>query len=268
MDDATIEVAWQAARDAWPTVDLSRAEFAAHVAPLAPAAVQHAGDLYLAAGCLAGNPRAIACLDRELVAAARGAIRAIDGAEAFVDEAVQRLRASLFVGAAGSPRFALYAGRGPLRAWIGVAAARTALMMKRSEQRAREVPAREDDDWTGALVAISTSDPELELLKRQYAAAFAAAFRASVAALEPRLRTALRMSFAEGLSIDDIGATYAVHRATAARWIQRACDELFEATRVRLAAELALTPTELDRMTSLVRSQLDVSVSQLLPAEL
>jgi len=38
-----------------------------------------------------------------------------------------------------------------------------------------------------------------------------------------------------------------------------------ETTRRLLAERLSLTPTELDRVTSLVRSQLDVSVSQLLP---
>lgn len=266
MDDALVTTAWEAGRAAWPGVELARDQLATHLAALVEPVDRHGGDLYLAAAVLAGDAKAIEYLDRELTAAARGAIASIDSNPAFVDEGLQKLRTALIVGETGAPRLTAYAGRGPLRAWIGVAAARTALMMRRSRQRQREVP--ESDDWSRALVSISTNDPELELLKRQYSDAFAAAFHDAVGTLEPRLRTVLRMSFLEDLSIDDIGATYAVHRATAARWITRACEVLFEETQRLLAERLALTPTELARMTSLVRSQLDVSVSQLLPARI
>jgi RNA polymerase sigma-70 factor (ECF subfamily) len=152
-----------------------------------------------------------------------------------------------------------------LRAWVGIAAARTALMMRRSQKRAREIA---EDDWTGSLAMISTNNPELELLKRQYAAAFSVALRDAVGELDPRLRTALKMSYVDGLTIDEIGTIYVVHRATAARWIQKACEEVFERTRTLLAERLALTPSELDRMNAMVRSQIDVSLSQLLPSDI
>lgn len=266
MDSVTS--AWKAGQAAWPDVALTRDTFAAHISALESDALERfPADLYLAAACLAGDVAAIAAFDREYISGARAAIQAIDASSAFVDEAVQRLRASLFVGDTGAPRLALYSGRGPLRAWVGVAAARVALMMRRSQQRQREVSS-DDDEWTGALVMISTNNPELELLKRQYASAFHAAFRDAVAELEPRQRSVLRMSFVEALSIDEIGAVYAVHRATAARWITRACDTLFDRTRKLLVERLSLSPTELDRMTALVRSQLDVSLSQLLPPSL
>ncbi|HEY5924715.1 MAG TPA: sigma factor-like helix-turn-helix DNA-binding protein [Kofleriaceae bacterium] len=266
MDSVT--TAWEVGKAAWPDVVLTRDAFAAHISALdAEALARFPADLYLAAACLAGDQIAIAAFDRELIGGARGAVQAIDSNKAFVDEAVQRLRASLFVGDTGAPRLVLYAGRGPLRAWVGVAAARVALMMRRSQQRQREV-STDDDDWTGALAMISTNNPELELLKRQYASAFTQAFRDAVASLEARQRTVLRMSFVDALSIDEIGAVYAVHRATAARWITRACDTLFDHTRKLLVERLSLSSTELDRMTALVRSQLDVSLSQLLPPSL
>jgi RNA polymerase sigma-70 factor, ECF subfamily len=266
MDHVT--TAWQIGQAAWPDVALTRDAFAAHISALEMEALERfPADLYLAAACLNGDEAAITAFDREYISGARGAIQAIDTSAAFVDEAVQRLRASLFVGDTGAPRLALYSGRGPLRAWVGVAAARVALMMRRSQQRAREVSS-DDDEWTGALVMISTNNPELELLKRQYASEFGNAFRDAVASLEARQRSVLRMSFVEALSIDEIGAVYAVHRATAARWITRACDLLFDRTRKLLVERLALSPTELDRMTALVRSQLDVSLSQLLPPSL
>ena len=257
-----LDEAWQRGRSAWPGVELARDAFAAHLA--AVGAGEHASDLYLAAACVARDPAALAAFDRDILAAARAAIGAIDDAQAFVDEALQRLRAQLLVGDDGAPRLASYAGRGPLRAWVGIAGARVALMMVRSRKRAREVPIDDDDRWTEALALVSTSDPELELLKRQYAAAFAAALHDAVAALEPRARAVLRMSFVDALSIDEIGAVYAVHRATAARWIGKACDDVFASTRQLLVDRLALSGTELDRMTALVRSQLDVSLSQLL----
>jgi RNA polymerase sigma-70 factor, ECF subfamily len=217
-------------------------------------------DLALARACAEGDSAALRRFEDEVLGPAVGAVRSIDGSPAFVDEVRQRLRERLLVGD-GTPYIRQYEGRGPLRGWVGVAAVRTALMMKRSTQRKREVS---DDDWAGALSLATTGTPELDLLKRQHAAAFAEALRDAALALEPRLRAVLAMHFAEDLSIDEIGATYAVHRATAARWIQRARELLFEGTRSRLVERLKLTPTEVDRMAALVQSQVDVSLSQLL----
>jgi RNA polymerase sigma-70 factor, ECF subfamily len=257
-----IDELWEAGRAAWPQLALDRDAFAAYAGERERASTRYPGDIYLAAACLAGDPAALAIFDREVLATARGAIRSIDANETFIDEAMQRLRTSLLVGDGDRARIADYAGRGPLRAWVGVAAVRVALMMRRAQARSREVPA--EDDWSGTIALISTCNPELELLKRQYAEAFAAALRDAVGKLEPRLRTVLRMSFVEALTIDEIGAVYAVHRATAARWIRSACDEVLATTRALLAERLQLATTELDRVTAMVQSQLDISLSQLL----
>lgn len=262
MADEDLERAWRAGQAAWPGVVLDRTRLGTRLEGLE---LTFAADLYLAEACLAGDQTAVQLFERDVLVHARGAIAAIDSQGAFVDEAMQRLRETLLVGSDGEPRLAHYAGRGPLRAWVGIAAARHALMLRRSQKRAREVPV-DDDDWTGALAVISTNNPELELVKRQYAAAFQAALRDAIKLVEPRLRAVLRMSFVDALSIDQIGAVYAVHRATAARWIQRGCESVFAETRRLLAERLALSPTELDRMTALVQSQLEVSLSQLLPA--
>lgn len=263
---ADIDGVWQVGRLAWPEVEGDRLRFDAFMAERDRLSSRYPADLFLAAACLAGDTAALAAFDRELLATARAAIRSIDPSDTFFDEACQRLRTAMLVGDGARPRIGDFAGRGPLRAWLGVAAVRTALMMRRSQQRAREVST--DDDWSGTLALITTGNPELDLLKRQYSDAFAEALRDSVGALEPRLRTVLRMSFVEGLSIDEIGAVYAVHRATAARWIRNACDTVFAATRVQLAERLSLSGSELDRVTAMVQSQLDVSLSQLLPASI
>jgi RNA polymerase sigma-70 factor (ECF subfamily) len=266
VEDDPIHDAWEAGRAAWPGVELALARFTDFAANLSPgAAARFPKDIYLAAACAAGDGSALAVFDREVLAPARGTIRRIEASDDFVDEAFQRLRESLFVADGAQPRIAGYAGRGPLRAWVGVSAVRIALAMRRSRIRAKEVPA--DDDWSSALATISTNDPELELFKQQYAAAFSQALRHAIEALEPRLRAVLRMSFVDAASIDEIASVYSVHRATAARWIQRACDAVFAHTRHDLAQHLALSGTELDRMTALIQSQLDVSISQLLPEQ-
>ena len=269
MTERAILDAWEAGKSLWPDIELDREQFAAHMEAVDPTATSRfQTDLYLACACLRRDPAAIAIFNREVLSSARGAIGAIDSSPEFVDEALQRLRTSLMVGDGDqpAPRLTLYAGRGPLRAWVGIAAARTALMMRRSQKRSKEITT--DEDWTGTLAMISTNNPELELLKRQYAEAFQIALRDAVAAIEPRMRSVLKMSFVDGLSIDEIGTIYVVHRATAARWIQRACDDVFEKTRALLAERLSLSPSELDRMNAMVRSQLDVSLSQLLPRDI
>ena len=244
---------------------LARDAFAAHVRELPDDAIEHFGaDLYLACACTRGEPAAIETFDREVLAPAAIAIRSIDASAEFVDEACQQLRTSLLVGEGVPPRIATYAGHGPLRSWVGVAAARTALMMIRTTKRKREVS---DDEWPSAIAMVGLDNPELELVKRQHAVVFVQALRDAAATLEPRLRSVMRMHFIDGLNVDEIGAAYAVHRATAARWILRARELLFEGTRERLAERLALSGAELDRVTALVQSQLDVSLSQLLPAE-
>ena len=265
--DAAVRAAWEAGRAAWPGVEIALDKFIAHVAAATPEALgRHGSDLYLAAGCAQQDTRALRSFNDDVLIPAARAVRTIDDGSAFSDEVCQRLRASLLVGdGTDRARIVDYAGRGPLKAWVGVAAVRHALMLRRGQQRAREVGV--DDDWTGMLSVASTGNPELDLLKREHAVAFTEALREATAALELRLRSVLRMHFVDELSIDEIGAAYGVHRATAARWIQRARDELFATTRALLAQRLALSPSELDRVTALVQSQLDVSLSSLLPPQ-
>jgi len=62
------------------------------------------------------------------------------------------------------------------------------------------------------------------------------------------------------MSIDEIGAAFGVHRATAARWLNRARTALVAATHKRLAARLEIPVEQIDSVIRLVSSQLDASV--------
>ena len=93
------------------------------------------------------------------------------------------------------------------------------------------------------------------------------ASREAIAELDAEDRTLLRQQIVDQLSIDEIGAAFGVHRATAARWLQRARGALVTATRGRLAARLKLTVDQIDSVIRLVQSQLDASVIRYLREE-
>src|SRR5688572_18506791 len=73
-------------------------------------------DLCLACACVAGDPKALAALDRELVTCSARAIRQVGGGRVDADEVAQRLRVRLFVGE--QPAVTDYGGKGPLLGWL------------------------------------------------------------------------------------------------------------------------------------------------------
>jgi RNA polymerase sigma-70 factor (ECF subfamily) len=102
------------------------------------------------------------------------------------------------------------------------------------------------------------------VVKAEYRAAVAQAMHEGAQALEPGDRHLLRQHFVAGLSIDQLGAVLGIHRATAARRIQRAREQLVAETKRQLAVKLKLPEIELDEVLGLVMSRLDVSIAKLL----
>ncbi|MFT3769924.1 MAG: hypothetical protein QM820_31225 [Minicystis sp.] len=179
-----------------------------------------------------------------------------------VAETRQELLEKLFVGTrAGPAKIRQYEGRGALGGWVRVAAVRVALNILEAEKADRP-RADEADDLAHAMVP--DGDPELELLRAAYQRDFLAAFRDAVASLSRRDRAVLRFTFIERLQPARVGAMYGVHRTTALRWIEAAQEEVLVGTRTRLSERLRLSPSECDRLVSLVKSRLDVSLSSLL----
>ena len=157
------------------------------------------------------------------------------------------------------PKLSEYRGRGRLASWLRVVALRTALNAVAGKKR--EVSAEVADEL------LASPDPELDYLRARYAPQFHEAFRRALGSLDAQERAVLRMHLVDGLSIDRIGQLFEVHRATAARWLARARDQLFEMTRDRLREELGLSATEFASIVKLVRSQLDVSICRMLEDE-
>jgi RNA polymerase sigma-70 factor (ECF subfamily) len=266
LEDA-LEVAWAAARAAWPELALDRERFAAHLAaratdgdPAAVLAALHVEDLYLACACEAGDAAALAAFERRHRDDARVVLR-IDASPAFLDEVQQQLRLHLFV--RQPPKIAEYSGRGALAAWVRVVALRLGQMCKRAQLRDPAPPAAfADADSDDAELA--GEDPELDHIKRRYQREFNEAVAQAVRNLPPRERTILRLNVIDRLNIDKIGGLYGVHRATVAAWIASARRAILDETRRQLQETLALDGSGLDSLIGLLRSRLDVSLSQLL----
>jgi RNA polymerase sigma-70 factor (ECF subfamily) len=261
-----LATALEAARAAWPQVALDPLEFAAHLAgrlPDAPDLIDaigqlHAADLYLACACALGEPRALACFDEQFLAPVGRTWGTRHPLADFADEVRQALRVRLLVSdGGGPPRIAGYSGRGPLAAWVRMAATRLGLDLRRRERPG----SREEDELT---LEARGDDPELEYLKTRYAAELSEALKTTLAALSSRTANVLRLHYQEGMTVDAIGTMYRVSGRTVQRWLAEARRTILAETRRLLSERLGLTDSRLDSLIGLVRSRLDISISQYL----
>ncbi|MBL9103437.1 MAG: hypothetical protein JNL82_20995 [Myxococcales bacterium] len=268
--DALADLLTAAARQigaAWPFITDVPAlllRVAARLTPECTPAALAWTDLALADACLRQLPAALAAFEAAHGDALEAALVAANIDADARAEALQRLRLRLLVHEDGAPRLAGYAGRGPLRTWLRVAALREALMLARSSRRraAHEVT---DEDALLEHAAVA-EDPELLLLQGRCREALREAFRAAVAGLDARERTLLRLSLRDRLGVDQIGALYRVHRSTAARWLQAVRDKLSAGTRAGLASKLSLADAEVESLIRAIGSKIDLSLGSIAAA--
>lgn len=213
------------------------------------------GLLAFARDCARGDRAALDRFERDYLAGLPAALAHMKLPAALVDEVVQQTRVKLLTG--DPPPLVGYVGHGNLRGLVQVVATRFALDHLRAAGRLAP------DDGTADLAAID-DDPELAYLKAHYRDAWKAAFTAAALALEPRDRNLLRLHHLSGVTLDALAAMYAVHRATAVRWLADARAKLLSGTRTRLASDLSVSDAELDSIIALIDSRLDASVARLL----
>ncbi len=257
------------ARAAWPDLALPTDVFLRYLAERVPEQGSlmealrglHVADLYLACACAQGLPAAHIALDTRFLPKVDAAVARVEGPGDGVAEVRQRLRERLLSSEDGKPpRIAGYQGTGPLVAWLRAAAVRTALNSRRSARR--RAHAEEEALAEGPMAG---GDLELSYLRQQHRADFQVALAEALAALPTRERTVLRLHFVEGLSLERIGAMYQTHKSTVSRWLARAREDVLSDVRRRLAERLQLSSEELQSLLRVVRSQLDASISSLLP---
>jgi RNA polymerase sigma-70 factor (ECF subfamily) len=257
-----------AARAAWPALTLDEGAFAAHVAerlppdvPVAAALATVRGpDLHLALACARRDPRAIAAFEETFAGEIAAAAAQVRAARVTKDELFQMLATRLF--AEHDPKIREYAGVGKLRSWVRVAAVRMLLdgARKKSGGEAPMAPEKIPD------VVDDAADPELAFMKRAYHEEMQRAFEEAARALSPEARNLLRHHHAHGMTIDELAAAHGIHRATAARRLVAAREELLATTRRRLSARLGLVGAELDSVVRLVESQLHVTIERVFAA--
>lgn len=248
-----------AARAAWPGVHVPDGVFEAYVVERLgqpPFPSDSPSTLYLACACVRGDRAALRAFDERYMPDVARAMERMRLPPADVADVAQTLRQLLLAGP--SPRLAEYAGRGELGAWLRVIAVRAAL--KRIRGRKPEVDA---DD---ALLAVRSvgDDPELGYMKELYRRAFRESFNAAVAGLDDRDKVLLRQHFVDGLGVDELAALHHVHRATAARWVQKSREKLLDETRRQFMARARVGARECDSVLRMVRSRIDVTLGKLL----
>lgn len=254
------------ARGAWPEVALPVAGFLRHVARHLPADRElgaalgslRVEDLYLAWGCAGGDPAALRAFEQQHLSRVPGYLRGMGRDPQWVDEVAQVLRTLLLLpGPDRPPRITEYGGRGALRGFVQVSAVRTARsMLRRREER----PGGAGEEELEQALA-GPEDPELRVLRQRYGTSFRQAFLDALGTLSAEQRGLLRLHFAEGLSLQVIGAMYGVNKSTVSRWLASARAVVFDETLRLLGARLQVESEELRSLTRLLQSQLDISIT-------
>lgn len=256
VDAAQIRSMYLAGQRRWPLLAVSFEDFAAHYGkvanegegvPLEPA------DLYLCCACIAALPAALRSFETYTAGVAEAAIRRIHDDRDFVRDCLQELWNRVLLG--DHAKLRSYSGRGPLQAWVRVAATRVALDRRRADKRyvKREVQLSE-------RLAASGVSVEAGVLKARFGRAFQEALRGAVACLSEQERNVLRMHVVGRCSIDEIGLAYDVHRATAARWIERARARIYDEVRRELCVDHKLTLSEFRSLAALLGPELELSL--------
>jgi RNA polymerase sigma-70 factor, ECF subfamily len=248
---------------AWPGARVAPKQFFSHLGaslaaeadPVRALERLRAADVFGACACAAGDPSAIAQLERDLLSKLPHELATKWRRRSFADEVVQALRERLLVAEPGrSPRIASYRGKGSLASWIRAAAFRMAVDLRRSEKDHVGL----DDELDG--VPSSQGDAELGYIKQRYARELKDAFEKTLGALSDQERNVIRMYYLENMTAAGIARLYRVHERTVMRWIERVRAEMIEQTRRRLAERLGVTSNELESLMALVRSQVQLSI--------
>ncbi len=213
-------------------------------------------NLYLCCACAEAQPEALRLFQSEGSGVAQAAIARVDRNADFVQDTLQEVWDRLLLGAEAKVK--LYSGRGPLKAWLRVAATRVAL----DRQRARNRFAELHIELTDRLAAPGAS-PEAALLKARFGHAFHQALRDAVSGLSRQERNVLRMHIAGKCSIDEIGRAYNVHRATAARWLDRTRTRIYDEVRQELCVKRGtLTASEFKSLATIMGNELELSLTR------
>ncbi len=196
-------------------------------------------------------PAALGCFEDRVVPRVKAALTKLGAPPAAVDEHVQAMRTRLLADEHGA-RLKHYRGVGAFEAFVITTAVRALTDAHRG-------PMRDADDEPLAKLPAAV-DLERQLARTGQQHLFSTAFRESLAALAPRERALLKLNLVDGASIDELAPLYQVSRATVARWLASARQQLQKGTLDRLSKGTRLEGVELDGLMASLESGFDVSL--------
>lgn len=209
-------------------------------------------EVDLAKACARGEPAALARFESTFATLIRTTARRF-GDATFADEILQAVRERLLLSDGSTPpRIGTFTGDGPLAGFVQATAVR--LSLNQLSAGARHALPMDEEAVLG--LPSNDPDPELSVIRQRYRAEFKAAFAASMQALEPDLRTALRLYYLDGLALADLGKLFGWSVPTASRRVAAARVELLEGTRAHLGARLGLSEREVESVLRLIQSRL------------
>jgi RNA polymerase sigma-70 factor (ECF subfamily) len=253
-------LAYHAGRAAWPELPLDLASFQRWVLMAGidvDALVDRGDELYLVAGCVARQPEAHHAFERRYLSTMTQNVGRIALSSDQADELRQQLRVTLLLGP--EPKIGTFRGQGPLGAWVQVCAVRLALKMGAAADRM----VSPDAHMLDGLVA-QDADQEVLAAKAQYRDTFQAALEECFSALPSRQKTLLRMHFLDGMSIDEMGQVFHVHRATIARWLVAIRREVLDQICKKISLNLRTSSSEFRSMVRLVQGDVRLSLHRIL----
>ncbi|MGH1348975.1 MAG: sigma-70 family RNA polymerase sigma factor [Nannocystales bacterium] len=219
-------------------------------------------DVYLTAGVLAGQSDAVetyrALIGPDLDRVVRRLLPENERVEAR-----QELETRILVGDdSRGPALEQYRGSGGVRAWSRAVATRAVIDMRRRRDRRPQVLPWVDEQGEEA------GDTDFALAVGEHVAAVRDAMRGAFAKLSVRQRNLIRQSVLHRMTIDELGALYGAHRATTARWVQRARADLSRHLEENFAERVGATPSAAASLLRSLRSKADVSIRSFLPSAL
>jgi RNA polymerase sigma-70 factor (ECF subfamily) len=258
MSDVDPELCYQRGSIAFPTIQWSYDAFAASwsSACVRDPALRGDEEDFLRLACIDGRPGAAEVFERQYFGTLREVIQRLCGNDDMTEMALQRLREKLLLPAAS--KLVAYSSSGSFRAWLRVVATRVAL------DTARQFGAdpRVERDLSDRLQDLATS-PEERVVRHDLRKLFASALRTAIQTLPERERQALHMHVALDWSVTQIGRAFRVHRATAARWLVSAKEQINRQLVSELEAKAQLESGDALGFFRDVRSRLDLSLSRI-----
>ncbi len=159
------------------------------------------------------------------------------------------------------PKILEYSGKGELRSWFRIVAARS-ILMNCERPNVIRTPSLSAD--SGLWETAGAADPELANIRQRYKGIFRQAFERAVRELEPEERNLLKCHYILRMLTDELAKAFGMHKATAARHVAKARRKLLQRTRAQLKSDLGVDSGELDSVMRLFDGEMSVSLSRLL----